>query len=61
MKELIAIGSAFAFIGTTLAAWVTHVIVCIQAQAWFLLLIGGLIAPVGMIHGVMVWLGMGAV
>jgi len=41
------------------AAWVTHVVVTIQAEAWILLAIGGFIFPVGVIHGFMTWLGFG--
>lgn len=41
----------------SIAAWVTHVIVCIKASAWVLLAFGCVIAPVGVIHGVGVWLG----
>ncbi len=58
---------AFAILGATLitlvplsaavAAWVTHVYVCIQASAWILLTFGCIVAPVGIIHGVGVWLG----
>ncbi len=44
-----------------LAAWVTHVVVCIKSAAWFLLLIGAFFFPVGIIHGVMVWFGVGMV
>lgn len=40
-----------------IAAWVTHVVVTIQAGAWALLAIGALLAPVGVIHGLMIWLG----
>lgn len=40
-----------------LVAWVTHVVTCIKAAAWFLLLIGAIVAPVGVIHGVMIWFG----
>jgi hypothetical protein len=43
----------FAFI----AAWLTHVISCISAGAWGLLIAGSLLAPVGIVHGVMIWLG----
>jgi hypothetical protein len=43
---------------STAAAWVTHVVATITAGAWGLLLIGALIAPIGVIHGVMIWLGM---
>lgn len=39
------------------AAWITHVIVCIKASAWILLLFGCIVAPVGVIHGIGVWLG----
>jgi hypothetical protein len=39
------------------AAWVTHVIVCIKASAWILLLFGCFVAPVGVVHGFGVWLG----
>lgn len=39
------------------AAWVTHVYVCIQASAWILLAFGCVVAPVGIIHGFGVWLG----
>lgn len=39
------------------AAWVTHVVACIQQAAWVLLFAGAFIFPVGIIHGVMVWFG----
>lgn len=39
------------------AAWVTHVIVCIQHAAWILLLFGCFVMPVGVIHGIGIWLG----
>lgn len=42
-----------------IAAWVTHVVACIAAGAWILLLIGCFIAPIGVIHGIMLWCGMG--
>jgi hypothetical protein len=50
-----------AFIFTTLAAWVTHIVVCIQGAAWWLLTIGAFMAPVGVIHGIMIWFGAGMV
>jgi hypothetical protein len=39
------------------AAWITHVIVCIHHAAWVLLLFGCFVAPVGVIHGIGVWMG----
>ncbi|WP_247750173.1 hypothetical protein [Rhizobium sp. 16-449-1b] len=41
----------------SIAAWITHVIVCIKASAWVLLAFGCIVAPVGVVHGVGVWLG----
>lgn len=49
--------SAFSLLLVTGAAWITHVIVCIKASAWVLLAFGCIVAPVGVIHGVGVWLG----
>lgn len=42
---------------TIMIAWITHVVACIKAGAWLLLLIGGIIAPIGVIHGFMIWFG----
>ena len=39
------------------AAWATHVIACIKASAWILLAFGCLVAPVGVVHGIGIWLG----
>ncbi len=39
------------------AAWITHVVTCIQQATWVLLLVGAFVFPVGIIHGVMVWFG----
>lgn len=44
-------------VGTFLSAWVTHVVVCIKAGAWLLLIAGALVAPVGVIHGIATWFG----
>ncbi|HWD14300.1 MAG TPA: hypothetical protein VG519_13200 [Pseudochrobactrum sp.] len=59
-KDLLAgagITAVLALILTTIAAWITHVIVCIKAGAWILLAFGCIIAPVGVIHGIGVWMG----
>lgn len=53
--------AAIAFIAlglASVAAWVTHVIICIKTSAWILLAFGCIVAPVGVIHGVAVWLGL---
>ena len=33
------------------AAWFTHVVVCIRGSAWVFLAVGCLVFPVGVIHG----------
>jgi len=42
---------------TLIAAWLTHIVVSIQTASWLLLLAGAIVAPVGVIHGIGVWLG----
>lgn len=45
------------FYAALFAAWITHLVVAIQAQAWLFMIVGALIAPVAIVHGVSVWLG----
>lgn len=55
---LIACGIAwflFAIVGV--AAWFTHVAVCLSAGKWGFLIAGALVAPIAVIHGVGIWLG----
>lgn len=40
-----------------IAAWLTHIIVCIQTSAWVLLLSGAILFPIGIVHGIGVWFG----
>lgn len=44
-----------------IAGWITHVVYCIANQEWLLLIAGGLVAPIGSIHGWMIWFGAGLV
>lgn len=60
MSDILQVGcglALFALWAAAIAAWITHVIVCIKASAWILLLFGCLVAPVGVIHGFGVWIG----
>jgi len=41
------------------AAWVTHIVFTLTHGLYILLLAGALVVPVGVIHGVMIWMGMG--
>ena len=42
---------------TAIAAWITHIVVCIQTQQWILLLAGAIAAPIGIVHGIGQWFG----
>lgn len=53
----LAVLASFAALATVIAAWITHVIVCIKASAWILLAFGCIVAPVGVVHGVGIWFG----
>lgn len=48
---------ALAAVLTPVAAWITHVIYCIKTASYVFLLAGGLIFPIGVIHGVGLWIG----
>lgn len=39
------------------AAWITHIVVAIAAKAWLFMIVGALVFPVAVAHGVSVWLG----
>jgi len=40
-----------------IAAWVTHVIVCVADRDWALLVAGALIFPIAWVHGTGYWFG----
>mgnify|MGYP006883065344 FL=1 len=40
-----------------IAGWFTHVIHCLMAAKYLLLIAGAFIAPVGIIHGIGLWFG----
>lgn len=39
------------------AAWITHIVVCLKTAAWGFLIAGAIFFPIGIIHGIGVWLG----
>lgn len=57
--DIAIVVSGGAFFITMLAAWLTHIIHCLAAAKYLLLIAGGFIFPVGIIHGISVWLGAG--
>jgi hypothetical protein len=40
-----------------LAAWLTHVIVCLKLAKWGFLIAGALFFPIGIVHGIGIWFG----
>ncbi len=42
---------------TFFAAWVTHVIVCIQTESYGFLIAGALAFPIAIVHGIGIWFG----
>ena len=53
MPAFLVIGLALVW----LSAWITHVVTCILAHEWLFMIIGALVAPIGVVHGVMIWMG----
>lgn len=52
-----AVFASFAALFTAMAAWVTHVVVCIKTTSWILLIFGIVVPPIGLIHGFGIWFG----
>lgn len=46
-----------ACIAACIAAWITHVVVCLSAGKWGFLIAGALVFPIAVIHGFGIWLG----
>lgn len=49
--------SIFALVIASIAAWATHVIVCLQTANWAFLIAGAIMAPIGIVHGFGIWFG----
>lgn len=39
------------------AAWITHVMFCLQLREWGFLIAGALFFPIAIVHGIGIWLG----
>ena len=57
MKQIIAITFSLCLIASSFGAWITHIIVAVQAKAWLLLIAGAIMPPIGVIHGIATWFG----
>jgi len=38
-------------------AWITHVVTCLMNGSWIFGIAGAVVFPVGVFHGLLVWLG----
>ena len=38
-------------------AWLTHIVVCIKTASWLFLLAGAIFFPIGIVHGIGIWVG----
>ena len=55
-------GEAAAFGGLAaiaigVAAWLTHIIVCLKVGSWGFLIAGAIMFPIAIIHGIGIWFG----
>jgi len=57
MSKLIVGIMAIIFGIVSVSAWITHVITCIETQQWLFLIAGSIAAPIGIIHGFGIWVG----
>ena len=48
---------AVAFYAALFGSWLTHIVVCIKAASWGLLIAGAIFFPIGVIHGIGSWFG----
>jgi hypothetical protein len=51
MNELFGWG----LIITTVCAWFTHLFACFAENLWGMLIVGAVIFPIGIIHGIWLW------
>lgn len=49
--------SGVAFVVWIVAAWLTHIVVCLKTAAWGFLIAGALLFPIAWVHGTGVWFG----
>ena len=48
---------ALFFVIWLVAAWLTHIVVCLKTASWGFLIAGALMFPIAWIHGTGIWLG----
>ncbi len=47
----------FSILIWAIAAWLTHIVVCLKAGSWGFLIAGAIFFPVALVHGTGIWIG----
>lgn len=47
----------FAAVIWVIAAWITHIVVCLKTASWGFLVAGAILFPIAWIHGTGIWFG----
>jgi hypothetical protein len=53
MNGLLAFGAVL----WVIAAWITHIVICLKTASWGFLVAGALLFPSAWIHGTGIWFG----
>lgn len=53
------LGACALFFLTSYSAWLTHIVTCAEDKLWGFLVTGAIFFPVGVCHGIGIWLGGG--
>ncbi len=56
MSEIFATACILALFALAFLAWCTHIVFCFVNGAWALLLAGAIFFPIGIGHGIWLWL-----
>ncbi len=56
-KDSFIFGGVIGFFVWVLAAWITHIIVCLKVGSWGFLIAGAIFVPIAWIHGTGIWFG----
>jgi hypothetical protein len=48
---------AILFFMTMFAAWLQHVVTCLQDGSWGFLIAGAIMFPIAIVHGIGIWFG----
>lgn len=54
---LLGCSTPFLLIIASIAAWFQHIYTCLTTEAYTLLVAGAIFAPIGVLHGFAIWLG----